>query len=238
MNIDPLVFFDLVVAVFILATAIGVIALSFGRMVRKFNSYQKEADYIMEKIHKEESDLLEEARLKATKIIEGADEKAAQVINKGEILNSDSKRRLEEALEILIKHQTAYFEKASEDFLKTYKEQLNSLKEKNIQILTNASKDIEVHSLKEVKDFDTVLEKETVDSQKIIESKIEQEYARVQKEVEDYKNQMLKKADEQIYRIIKEVSKTVIGKSLSLEEHEEFIIDALNKAKREALFGK
>ncbi|MCL5114029.1 MAG: hypothetical protein M1372_02560 [Patescibacteria group bacterium] len=235
MSIDPLIFFDLIAAVFLLSLAITAIAISYARAVKKFNSYQKEADLLLTQIHKKESDLLEDARIKAGKIIEEANVKAQDILNSTNNLNNDSKKTLEDALEKLVKHQAGYFEKVSEDFLKTYQQELASLKEKNIEILRNVSKNIEEDTTNEVKDFDSVLEKETIASQKIVEEKIEQEYTKIQKDTEEYRSQMIKKVDEQIYKIIEEVSKQVLGKGLSLQEHEDLVIDALSKAKKEGI---
>ena len=138
---------------------------------------------------------------------------------------------LDEALETLIKQQTSYFEKASQDFLQEYKKELNFLRENTVEIAKNASKAIEADTLKEVDDYEKVIQQETIGSQKIVEKKIEEEYAKTQKEVSAYKVEMLKKIDEEIYAILESVSKEAIGKSIPLAQHEQLIIDALEKAK-------
>ncbi len=235
MIIDPLVFFDLVIALFVLAIALAAMALSYSQMLKKFNTYQKEADESESQVHKREADLLEDARIKAGKIVEDANKKAAEIIGESNILNRDSKKTLDEALETLLKHQTSYFEKVSQDFLEAYKRELESLKQKNVEIVKNVSKDMEEDTVGEVNDFEKVLQKETFEAQKIVGGKIEEEYSLAQKELEKYKNEMLSKVQDQIYKILENVSKLTIGKSIPLADHEELIIEALEKAKKDGL---
>lgn len=235
MNIDPLVFFDLVIALFILAIALSVMAVSYSQMLKKFNSYQKEADELRSQVHKREADLLEAARIKAGEILENANKKASEIIGSSNNLNTQSKKMLGEALDTLLKHQTSYFEKASADFLEAYKRELESLKQKNIEIVRNISNNIEEDTIKEVEDFDNILQKETFAAQKIVEGKIEKEYSTAQQNVQDYKNEMLRKAEEEIYRILENVSKLTLGKSIPFAEHEQLIIEALEKAKKDGI---
>jgi len=235
MTIDPLVFFDFVVALFVLSVALAFLAISYSQIIKKINSQKKELEDLTNQIYDKESEVLKNARSKAETIINEAILKAQEIITNSNNLNSQSKKTLDEAFETLMKHQTGYFEKASQDFLEEYKNELEILKQKNIEILKNTSKSIEEDTLKEVEDFDSIIEKETIGSQKIVQEKIEKDYARVQKEVDEYKVQMINKVDEQIYKIIQEVSKLVLGKSLSLQEHEQLIIDALDQAKKDGL---
>ncbi|MBI2031788.1 MAG: hypothetical protein HYT08_04215 [Candidatus Levybacteria bacterium] len=235
MTIDPVVFFDFVIALFVLSVALASLAISYSQIIKKFNSQKDELESLTSRIYEKEAGVLKDARNKAESIINEAVQKAQEIIAGSNIVNTQSKKALDEAFETLLKHQTGYFEKASQDFLQVYKNELEALKQKNIEILKNTSKSIEEDTVKEVQDFDNVLEQETVASQKIIQEKIEKDYSKVQKEVEQYKNEMLGKVDAQISKLIQDVSKKVIGKSLSLQEHEQLIIDALEEAKKNGL---
>jgi len=233
MTIDPIVFFDFVIALFVLSVALASLALSYSQIIKRLNSQKNELENLTNRIYEKEAEVLRDARVKAESIINEAIEKAKEIIAGSNLITTESKKALDEAFETLLKHQTSYFEKASQDFLQEYKNELQALKEKNIEILKNTSKEIEEDTAKEIQDFDNILEKETVLSQKIIEEKIEKDYSKVQKEVEEYKNEMLNKVDAQILKLLQTVSKKVIGKSLSLQEHEQLIISALEQAKND-----
>ena len=232
MTVSPIIFFDLVLSIFVLSIALLAMALSYYQVLRKMILREKRYDELFRDVDEKGIDLLENARKKSAGIIEEATQKAQEIINQSQSLNNDSRKMLDEALESMIKYQISFFEKASQDFLEEYKKELNSLRNRTVEIASSASKDIEADTLKEVDDYEKILQKETIDSQKIVEGKIEEDYSRIQKEVSQYKDQMLKKIDEEIYGILETVSKEAIGKSISLTQHEELIIDALEKAKK------
>jgi len=58
-----------------------------------------------------------------------------------------------------------------------------------------------------------------------------------EKQIEDYKNEKLRELDENIYKIINEVAKNTIGKTIDLSTHEELVTKSLRQAKRDGLFG-
>ena len=61
-------------------------------------------------------------------------------------------------------------------------------------------------------------------------------FAKVQKELEEYRNSQLAKIDAQIYLIIFEASREVLGRSISRGEHEELVRKALERAKKDRFF--
>lgn len=61
-------------------------------------------------------------------------------------------------------------------------------------------------------------------------------FAKVQKELEEYRNSQLKKIDAQIYLIIFDASREVLGRSISRGEHEELVRKALERAKKDRFF--
>lgn len=235
MSINPIVFFDLIASLFIISIALVILAFSYSQLLKKLSASQKTYEELTSSANQKDTDLLENARKKASEIIEESTQKAQEIINDSQIFNTDTKKKLDDALQTLIKHQIAYFEKTSEDFLNEYKKELQVIKNTTLQIATTASKDIEEDTKKEVQDFDSILARETFAEQKVVEEKIEDEYSKAQKQVETYKADMIKKVDDGIFKILEGVSKTALGKTIPLNEHEELIIDALEKAKKTSM---
>ncbi len=58
-----------------------------------------------------------------------------------------------------------------------------------------------------------------------------------EKQIEDYKNEKLRELDNNIYKIINEVAKSTIGKTIDLSTHEELVTKSLQQAKRDGLFS-
>ncbi len=65
-----------------------------------------------------------------------------------------------------------------------------------------------------------------------------QEFTIVQKELTDYKQAKMREIDERVKRIVKTAAAEVVGKTLSLADHQDLIMKALEKAKREGVFEK
>lgn len=85
---------------------------------------------------------------------------------------------------------------------------------KEIEMFNNVSKDIE-------KNLKTHLE----NTQKLLDQQIEATRA-----------EKLKAIDNEIFNILRSVTQKALGKGLSFDEHQEFIFEALEKAKKENIF--
>lgn len=127
------------------------------------------------------------------------------------------------------------------DLEEMFREELESSILKQIDIFRREAakavnkmrKAVESSSEEQLKDFKEIMKQETYASQKKLEEKIEQDYESTQKELESYKQNEMKKVDESVYKIVYRVSELVLGKGLSLQEHQQIILEALDKAKEE-----
>src|SRR5439155_747729 len=110
---------------------------------------------------------------------------------------------------------------------------LLSIKNENINMFKNISKQFESEALAEVQDFKQIMQQETVGSQKIVEQKLEQNYQEVEKEVDAYRAKRMQQVDESIMKILYDVSKEVFGKGLDVKSQEELVLKCLGEAKQE-----
>ena len=197
-----------------MAISISLIILitSYVKVIKKYNLLIREQQRPKLHDHKKEIEILENAREKAAKIIGNQVNDKLKTVSLNEIRD---------------------FEKAANDLLAIYKQELEDLKSSTIKIASNITKDIESNTISELKDFKEILKKETYASQKIVEEKIEEKYSEMKKELEAYRQERLKKIEDEIYNIIQNISMLVLGRSLSVRDHEEMILEALEKAKKE-----
>lgn len=234
MTLDPIIFFDLVITIFILASTIIVLTIYFLRMIKKLQSeiQARSKDETSKKI----LSLSEETRNKAIRIIDEANSKALDIIQRAHLFSGISNDYFNDELKAVTERKLHVFEKTTEDFIKVYQTVLNELKLKNVEILQNVSKNIEDTTLEEIKKFKSIIEKETIASQNLVKKKIDYEYSLAKKDIEVYKQSELKIVDEKIYEILETISKLVLGKAIQLSEHEDLIIESLAKAKKEGMF--
>lgn len=65
---------------------------------------------------------------------------------------------------------------------------------------------------------------------------ISQKIDQAEKNIEDYKKEKFKEVDQKIYKIIGDVAKKTIGKAIDISSHEQLVMEALEKAKKEKIF--
>ena len=225
MIFEKTVFFPLIISLITTSAALLMLAVSHLKMLKKHNFLLKEKEHLKLQQHKKEVEILEEARQKAVKIIADA-----------HFAHDNAQNEFQEQLKTLSLNKIKDFEKASIDLFRVYKQELEDLKLNTVKIVNNITKDIENNTIQELKDFKEIIKKETYASQKIVEQKIEQQYAETEQEIEAYKEDRIKKVEDEIYNILQNVAKVVLGKAISLQDHEQLVIDALNKAKTEKVY--
>ena len=232
MNIAPIIFLDMAATIFILAAALIAAVFYLSRITKNLRSSLNVKDETFQK----DEDLINEARIKAVRMIDDANNKALDIVNKITLSTDISSEKFKENLSRVSSSQIKEFEKATSDFIKVYSQTLRDLRLKNIEIFQNVSKDIEINASEELKDFKESMEKLTVLSQKEVKKKIDTDYETARGEIESYKKEELSKNDSNIYGLLEKKSKLVLGKALSLSEHEDLIEKSLEKAKKEVGF--
>ncbi len=221
MNIEPIIFFDLVATIFILSIALVVVVFYLSHIIKRK--------------HKDEIGL-SDTRQKVSKIIDEANNKAMDIISKANLSTDIASSNFNQEVKHIASLQIKEFEKATSDFMKLYIQILQDLKSKNIEVFQNVSKDIEISTMGEIENFKESMESLTSSSQKMVQKKIDSDYFQVKKEVQSYKEIELKKIDQGIYELLEKVSSLALGKVLSLSEHEDLILKSLEKAKKEGVF--
>lgn len=236
MTVESIIFFELVVTIFILALTIIMLIVYFSRLTKKFQLQRVENESKKNEIDQKNSYLLDTTRQKTIRIIDEANNKALDIIQQAHLFAATTNDNFNEGLKAVTERQLKGFEKATSDYIKIYQSVLDDLKSKNIEIFQNISNNIEISTLGEIKKFKVVIEQATISSQKMLKKKIDHEYSLAKKDIDSYKQNELNMINERIYEILEKVSKLVLGQVIELSQHEELIIDSLEKAKKEAIF--
>ncbi len=113
MTIEPLLFFDLIVTVFVLGISLAVLAVFYARMLKRFHTLMLEQERVRMGMHKKSLDLLDDAQKRSSDVIEKAQVKALQLINSAQFYSDESKHVFEEELKYARENQTKEFEKVS-----------------------------------------------------------------------------------------------------------------------------
>jgi len=220
-------------SIIILALCLIAIVFYLSRITKNLHSDFNGKDSYSQK----NLNLLDEARMKAIKIVDNANNQALDIISQITLSADTASENFKEEITRTSSAQIKEFEKATSDFTALYFQILQDLKTKNIEVFQNISKDIEEHTMTEVENFKESMQKLTALSQEEVRKKIDADYIVSKREVENYKQEELKKIDSAIYELLEKISKFVLGKALNLSEHEDLIQTALEKGKKEGIFN-
>ena len=227
---DLFLTYTLLTSVFILSGVLIILIQYLFNTLGKNSLYQKDIESARKDIVNHSQHVLDKARERAHEIIIAANVKAQQIITQTKILEDQTSENSNALLQQLRESQRQELEKARGQLFEEYKKTLEDLYKENINLFRNISKDIGERAGSEIKDFKDILEKETLESQKIVGEKIERRYQEVQKEIENYKSTELLKVREDIYKIVENAVALAIGKSLDHQMQEELVMDALKEA--------
>jgi len=150
------------------------------------------------------------ARHKAVVIVEEARDKALEILREARIEAETKRDSLNKKLDNLGERQ-----------LIDYK-----------NVLQTISKAVEEGATRELGQFRQALESETIQAQKVIGEKMEDQYNRMADEIKHEKQIRLEELDKQVFAVIKKATNDIIGKALTVDEHSDLVIKALEEAKR------
>lgn len=189
------------------------------------------------RLSKEESkkwqDLETKAAQDAQAIIEAANKRAAEITLKASEVNNESSLKLQKTIDAIMANQKEALENVSSTILKTHQEQVSQLNRHILEVAGNIYKDIDTNSRADVHAFLELIKKQTFEAEKFAESRIKEEYDKMEMEIAQRREEKLRKLDENIYKILSNISKDIIGKSLDLSSQQDLIIKSLNQAKKE-----
>lgn len=194
----------------------------------------------LNKLSGEESNKWKEIEDKALRdsqsIIESANKKASEITLKATEINNESSVRLQQAIDEVLKNQKQVLDDASTSILRTHQEQVGELNKHILEVAGNIYKDIDTNSRADMQAFIEAIKKQTFEAEKLAQTRIKEEYDKLEQETALRREEKLKNLDENIYKILSNVSKEIIGKSLDLSSQEDLIIRSLEQAKKEGKF--
>jgi len=220
-----IILYIMVGLVFLLGGEMFVALWAIFRLTKKMTEMKKQEIHLKENLAEKENKILRQAQDKAGNIIEDAIVTASKM-EKGAKIN-------QEELEKILREK---LEEVADRVMQSYQTQLEKAKEKDIEMFNRVSKGIEDDLNLHTENLKNILAKQTVESQEIVTQKLDSAYETMLVEVEEYRSERLAKVDEQIYQILQNVTEKVLGKTLSLDKHQDLIIQALEKAKKENIF--
>ena len=165
-----------------------------------------------------ERKILDDASASSHHIVEDATTRADQIITGAEYVSKASKDTVDQALQKMVLTIEKEAVDTAQNFAKSYQASLQQL------------------SASSLNDFQTVVKQLEIDLQKQSTTFHQTLFEQMKKDLDAYKVLRLQQTDQLITKIIQKASQEIFNKSISLSDHQNLVIESLEKAKKEGVF--
>lgn len=184
----------------------------------KIHAKEKELDAKRQKVDTEYHKIVDDALSKERKILDDAAQEADKIITDTNYVATASKDTVDKALHKMVEDFEKESNDAGQDIMNSYQTNLKHVTDSSLNNFAQISKELEDDLQKQLKAFN------------------ESQLANMEKTIEEYKKAQLEQTQEMVAKVVKQVSKEVLNKSISTEDHQKLVIDSFEKAKNEGLF--
>lgn len=210
---------------FVIPTANLMILVFLGLYIRQLNKEKKELEDKTKVVSKKEAEIdndfhksVNQTIEQERNIIENASKQAEEILSNAKHISSDTRQTIDSALREMATEALKQAGISSNEIVVNQKNSLSQITNQSVSNFQNLTKQFEIDFQKQTQDFRNNILNE------------------LQKEIENYKSKKLQDAVKTVNTIIQEVSEKVLNKSISTEDHQNLIIESLQKARKDGLF--
>ena len=218
-DIQTLVYLAIFIAIALVLLLIGVVV-SYLRLINKYLALKEGRDTQLDP-----RVIIATAQAKAQKVVEDAHVAARETLAK-------SDKYLQGESGLVAKE----LERMGQIYAKTYEEALINMQQASLRTFANIPQDIKLFVVKALDDFRLTLSAEVARAQTQTLAALEQSIKGAEAEIDKYKEGRMRQIDVSAAKLVTEVTRKVLGKSISVDEHEKLVMRALEEAKRQNIF--
>ena len=181
--------------------------------------------------------VLEEANKKASDLVIGATEKANRMIANTEVMVDDIRVEMRKSFSTAKDKNVDLLEGHLKAMQMENKEFLESLRDNLITDARNLMMDFANQSKQEMEKLVDEVKQQSGVLKQSLDEKINQEFSKVDAEVENYRKQKTELVEKSIGKLLLRVFQLVWPKTVTFEDHEQMVVEALDQAKKEGVFN-
>lgn len=235
MYIDIFVLILLVVSIVGLSLAILFLVRFYSQMIKKIEQTEQDKLLLHSNITKKAEEILSQAHESNVSIISKANHDAAQILSDATKAKMSSNELMVGKLTEMTSLQEQTLQKLSDDFLLSYQKTLEGMKQADLAEVKKVTERFEKEVDHELSEFSKTLQTETIQAEGDLKLKTEKQYALAEAQIEAYKKDQMEKIRAELYPLLQKLSMLILGKSLTIEDHEKLITNALADAQKELL---
>ena len=186
--------------------------------------------------HEKAEALLEIARKESLLVVDEANKKAGELLRQTQVIKEQIETQLAQEIRQFSEKERERVAQVSTQLIDAYRAMMESTKQQYGTAVAGTAKEMADVAQTSLKEFEQYLKDQTTRYEGTLKEQVQAGFMSAQKDISDYKRESLRKVEDAIYRILNLVTKSVLGKALSLEDQQELVIHALNEAKQQAFF--
>lgn len=193
---------------------IGIVVYYFSVIRAKEKKIEKEQNEMDANYHH----IVDEALGKERKIIDDATNEAGQIITQSKYLTAESQQEVNNAVKYVVGNIQKNGDAIAQSFIAEYTNSLRGLSSTSLTELQNVMAGIQTDLKKQIQEFHNTL------------------LPQVEKELDAYKKTRMQEVDQAVVTIIQKASQEIFNKTISMTDHQNAVIQSLERAKKEGLF--
>lgn len=163
--------------------------------------------------------------------------KARETLVNTEYIREDFVKELEGNLAKVGEELQQDLRRQSDEMSKQYGNMFEKIREDYLKYSENSVDSFEKVAEKKLSEFQKALEEKTMNSQGALDKTITEQSKQLEQELAQYRTQKMQAIDAQAASIIEQATEKILGKAISVSQHEQLVLEALEQAKKDGVFG-
>jgi F0F1-type ATP synthase membrane subunit b/b' len=180
--------------------------------------------------------VLQQAHTNAEEIIHTAADEASQLSREGDTFAKHINQQVDAAFKEIIDKNIASLNSNSGEFLSLYQKSLEELKNKYEENITTILEDVHHRTQNDFSQLQEKIRQKTIDSQTGLTKQLEDEFEKTKIEITEYKKHKFQEVNKNMAKLVIRVSEEVLGQAIPLQQQQQLITDALERAQKEGVF--
>jgi competence protein ComGC len=186
-----------------------VLSVLFVRMLTQASSIKEKSA----RIYEEANTSLKQAQEQAFSLIADANKSAEKVLEDASYMSQEMSERFDSQMEEVAKEGTDFIGETTDNLLKAHRKALLEASKGNITSMREVSDEFKKGLSGEIMEFRKGLDIISAEAKRKLESELVQ-----------HKQSRIKSIDDTVYKLIEEATTKIIGNSMNLQDHEQFIL--------------
>lgn len=206
------------------------------QVLSQFEPVVKEGEKMRQTITQKTNEILAKTISLAQELVRSSVGQSQKNLKISDTFKLEMEGMMKQGVDQIISESKQMLQIQSKNILSVYQNKFSSLNQEVAMAAQEARDQIIKEAQIRISEIGSSVEANLAEIPRLVGDKVEEQVAKNEKEFEEYKQQRFKEIDAKIYQLIGQIAKKTIGRSIDISTHEQLVIDALERARKEKIF--